>query len=348
MIRRHPWTWLCLHFLIGVVHPRILFYLNRVVPGLRRSTVTDDRQGRASDDVADAIFDRKSIRGSAHGPATERINVARPEFLDSGYLRSAEGTAAFRKLAASPVLPEYLECQLEGLAYFDRVFRGQDDGPASYGDVMTEHHRILATGLEGKRTYKIGGSSDEHSREVAGKIRPADPVALATIDRVMVDAVLRALTEIEFYPLKEWDIPTDGVPRDAWSRGIRTRRGFSIRHPDEKYIPLYFSRMHQCLSLLRRLSSETGRGKGGDRALLLKTLATYFHLGIQAHAFVRINQSLLWAQVNYVLMLNGFRPTCHGYADLVAAFLDTANFRNYFARHVSANAPESREPGEQP
>jgi len=300
-----------------------------MVPGLRRSAVTADTR----------ILDQEVIRESARDLTTEGINVARPEFLDSGYLRSVEGTAAFKKLATSPLVPEYLECQLEGLAYFDKMFRGQNDGPASYGDMMMEHHRILATGLEGKRNYKVGGSSDEHSRDVAGKIR-AYRVALATIDKMMVNAILRALTEIEFYPVKEWDIQTDGIPKDAWSSGIRIKRGFNIRHPDEKYIPLYFSRMHECLSLLRRLSS-TGSRKEKDRALLLQTLATYLHLGIQVHAFVRINQSLLWAQVNYVLMLNRFRPACHGYVDLVAAFLDTKNFRNYFIRHVSGNAPAS-------
>jgi hypothetical protein len=93
--------------------------------------------------------------------------------------------------------------------------------------------------------------------------------------------------------------------------------------------------MDECLSLIRFLSSEIEMRGYKDWNLLLQALATYFHLGIHAHAFVRINQSLLMAQVNYILMLNRFRPVYHGYADLAAAFLDTGDFRDYFMRYVS-------------
>lgn len=100
---------------------------------------------------------------------------------------------------------------------------------------------------------------------------------------------------------------------------------------------MYFSKKAECLALVRHVSANVEATGSNDTGLLLQALATYFHLGIHAHAFVRINQSLLWAQVNYVLMLNHMRPVCHEYVDLVTAFLDVGNFCSYFRRHISVH-----------
>ena len=336
MKKRNLWTWLSLNFFIGVIHPCILFYLNKLIPKLQRSVVTKNTQNYMNDKVESALFNQKVIRASVSDPSMKRINISKPEFLDNGYLRSPEGLTTFKKLPTSPVIPEYLECQLEGLTYFDKVFRGENGCHSPYNDIMIEHHRILATGLEGERNYKVGGISKEYSKDVAGKVRPTEGrVAFVVGDKEMVNAILRALTEIEFYPDGQWEIQIDEIPPDARSSGTRVRRGFGIMHPDGKYIPLYFSKMDECLSLIRYLSSEIEMRGYKDRNSLLQVLATYFHLGIHAHAFVRINQSLLMAQVNYILMLNRFRPVCHGYVDLAAAFLDTGYFCNYFMHYVS-------------
>src|SRR5712691_8579509 len=107
------WTWLSLNFFIGAIHPRVLFYLNKLIPKLQRSVVTN---------VESALFNHKVIRASVSDASMKRINISKPEFLDNGYLRSPEGLTAFKKLPTSPVIPEYLECQLEGLTYFDKVF----------------------------------------------------------------------------------------------------------------------------------------------------------------------------------------------------------------------------------
>jgi len=332
---RNLWTWLSLNFFIGVIHPRILFYLNKLIPKLQRSVVTKNTQNYVNDKVESALFDQKVMCASVSDPSMKRINISKPEFLDNGYLRSSEGLIAFKKLPTSPVLPAYLECQLEGLTYFDKVFRGENGCHSSYNDIMIEHHHILATGLEGERNYKVGGISKEYSKDVAGKLRPTEGrVAFVVGDKKMVNAILRALTEIEFYPDGEWEIQIDEIPPDAKSIGTRVKQGFSIMPPDAKYIPLYFSKMDECLSLIRLLSSEIEIRGYKDRNSLPQALAAYFHLGIHAHAFVRINQSLLMAQVNYILMLNRFRPVCHGYVDLAAAFLDSGDFRNYFTRYV--------------
>lgn len=319
------WTWLNLNCFIGVIHPRILFYLNKLIPGLRRSATKNIQHLR----VEGAGFNKKVNHAF--------VALPKPEFLDNGYLRSPAGLIVFKKLITSPVLPEYLECQLEGLEYFDKVFRG-DDGDVVFNEMMIEHHRILAIGLAGQRNYKVRGFSEEHSKDVAGKLRPAGgQVALGVRDTEMVNVVLRALAEIEFYPDGAWQIQIDDIPTEARSNALRFRRGFNIVHPDAKYVPLYFSKMEQCLSRIRHLSSEVET----DKERLLQLLAAYFHLGIHAHAFVRINQSLLMAQVNYILMLNRLRPVYHGYVDLAAAFLDSGNFFPYFKRYVTHTAAQN-------
>ena len=339
MKKHRLWTWLNLHLLIGTMPPRVLYFLNRLISKRRRSGSFSGLPTGANNEVAYSIFRHEFLHASGHDQQWKSIDISPPEFLGNGYLRSAEGIAAFKSLPASPLLPEYLECQLEGLTYFDNVFRGQDIRRSSYSAMMVEHHRILATGVNGDRSYRVRRDSEEHSRNIAGKLRSSNGrVACAVIDHDMINAVLWALTEVEFYPVEDWDVPVDGIPKEAWSNGARVRKGFQITHPDGHHIPLYFSRMEQCLSLIQHVSANTRGNRNKD--LLIQALATYFHLGIHAHAFVRINQSLLWAQVNYVLMLNRLRPVHHEYVDLVAAFLDIGNFRDYFKRHILARNPE--------
>lgn len=334
MNKHRLWTWLNLNLLIGTVPPRVLYYLNRLIAKQRGSSLSPG----TNNDVFRSVFQHEIFRAGGHDQGRKRGEMSAPEFLGNGYLRSDAGLVAFKSLPTSPLLPDYLECQLEGLRYFDGVFRGQRPHPSSFSAMMIEHHRILATGLHGTRSYRVRRDSEEHSSNIAGKLRsPNGRVACAVIDKDMINAVLRALTEIAFYPVEDWNIAVDGIPTEAWSGGSRVRKGFQITHPDGSHIPLYFSRMEQCLALIQQVSANTDANGNEDRDLLLQALATYFHLGIHAHAFVRINQSLLWAQVNYVLMLNRLRPVHHGYVDLAAAFLNIGSFRDYFKRHILAH-----------
>lgn len=331
MTKRSLWTRLNLSFLVGVIHPRILFHLHKLIANLQGSSTTKNRQDHVKDYVDGAFLDRTVTHASDSG----NQHISRPGFLDNGYLRSTEGLAAFKKFPSSPIHPEYLECQLEGVKYFDKVIRNRFERHSSYRDIMIEHHRIVATGLEGTRNYNIRLLSTELSKDVAGKMRPAGGrLAYPIREKAPVNGILRALAEIDYYPNGRWDIQIDQIPAEAWSSGIRVRKGFDIVYPDGKYIPLFFSKMEEWLSLIKRLSHQIELERYQHRDMLLPALATYYQLGIHAHAFVRINQSLLMAQVNYILMLNHFRPVYHGYLDAAASFLDTAHFRNYFARHV--------------
>lgn len=258
------------------------------------------------------------------------IILSKPAFMKNGVLQSEDGLNAFKKFPNTPLLPEYVKCQLEGLAYFDSVFRGLINSPP-FDDIMVRHHQILSTGTDGRRNYPVG-FSNEYSKDVAGKLRHAGGrVALPVRTPKIVKFVSRLLAEIDCYPVGSWDIEIDGIPQKAWSGAKRTKQGFDIIHPDGKHIPLYFQKMSECIDFLRLPHS-----KSGENGMALRALGTYFHLGIHSHAFVRINQSLLWSQVNYILMLNSYVPVHHGHVDLAAAFLDTCHFCNYFERYVSS------------
>jgi hypothetical protein len=170
------------------------------------------------------------------------------------------------------------------------------------------------------------------SVDVAGKLRHVGGrVAFPVRNSKIVKFISRLLAEIECYPVGWWDIEIDGIPKEAWSSAKRTKKGFDIVHPDGKYIPLYFQKMAECINYIRLLHS-----KSVEDGMMLRALATYFHLGIHSHTFVRINQSLLWSQVNYILMLDGYVPVHHGHVDLAAAFLNTYHFYNFFERYVSS------------
>lgn len=318
-------NWIYLKIFLRFLSPRVLYYLNLIV----KKCIPNPSKGYSVHHVS--IFNQITLF-TDQTSKNDTAHILEPEFLANGFLHSPEGKAAFKKLPDSIILDEYHSCQLEGLSYFDKVFRYIGGSTKHHSTIMVEHHRILATGIDGRHSYPVGFSS-EHSKDVAGKLRHAGGrVAFPVRGSKSIKAVLKALTEIGLYPDGWWDIEIDGIPEKAWSKAKRIKKGFDIVHPDGKYIPIYFNKMGECLNYLRILQLKQSADQ--DITAILHALATYFHLGIHAHAFVRINQSLLWAQVNYILMLNNYLPVHHGFVDLVAAFLSTGHFCVYFKRYM--------------
>ena len=316
------WSWIYLRLFMRLLPAKALYYINKIASALIRD---GSNKFISFFNIAEPVLSGE-----------DACILPEPAFMKNGFLYSDDGLNAFRKFPDSPLLPEYIECQLEGLFYFDAVFRGLMN-QASFGDVMVRHHQILSTGTDGRRNYPVG-FSNEYSKDVAGKRRHASGrVAFPVRNSKIVKFISRLLAETDRYPVGLWDIEIDGLPKEAWSSANRIKQGFDIVHPDGKYIPLYFQKMAECINFMRLLHS-----KSVDDGMTLRALATYFHLGIHSHAFVRINQSLLWSQVNYILMLNGYVPVHHGHVDLAAAFLNTYHFCSFFERYVSSKNLDSR------
>ncbi len=319
---------LSLNNLIEFVPPYVNYYLEKMLPR-RLWTGYGKKCG-----ISDTTFEKANVSLSVCAQSTGEHANALPEFINSGYLTSEEGMVAFKKWPNSPLLPGYFECQLEGMIYFDEIFRCAGGQHLKHGEIMVEHHRILASGLDGLRSYRVG-LSKECSADVAGMLRHAGGrVAFPVRDPKAVNEILRALIAARCFPGGERDIKLTGLSREAWSKVKRVKRGLDIIHPDGKYIPIFFKEMGYCLDSIRQYMHESNKKGFKNTSFLLQVLATYFHLGIHSHSFVRINQSLLWSQVNYILMLNGFKPVHHGNADLVAAFLDDKDFCDYFSEYV--------------
>ncbi|MFW9901096.1 MAG: hypothetical protein ACFFDY_07380 [Candidatus Thorarchaeota archaeon] len=264
--------------------------------------------------------------------------LAKPKFLDNDFLRSPEGLSAFAKNPESTLLPEYIECQIEGLQFFDQYFRCDSIQHLSFNDFICEHHRIISTGVSGNRNYKIRVISFENSKDYKSELRPAGYRAGYPIeDTEIINIILQAFKEIGINPQGEWKINVDGIPSYALPSGIRLPNGLHIIYPDGKYIPLYFSKMNEKLSQLRNLSACNSNFQQSTSNTILHNLAIYYHLGITLHAFKRINQSLLMSQINYLLKYNGFNFIYHDNLDFIALFMDTKDFCNFFSRYVLSN-----------
>lgn len=71
-----------------------------------------------------------------------------------------------------------------------------------------------------------------------------------------------------------------------------------------------------------------------DQTQFLQLLADYYQVMINAHPFIRINQSLLMAQVNSLLASFGFSPMKHNDMDIFAMGLSSSEFRRLFRNRV--------------
>jgi hypothetical protein len=108
--------------------------------------------------------------------------------------------------------------------------------------------------------------------------------------------------------------------------------------PDAKGIPFFLERMETQMAKLRAFplfdahaNDAFNRAKKKE---FLDLLCNYYQVGINAQLFKRINNSLLMTQVNYFLMLRGFKAVAHGQLDNAAFFLDSPDFRKFFHWHV--------------
>jgi hypothetical protein len=68
-------------------------------------------------------------------------------------------------------------------------------------------------------------------------------------------------------------------------------------------------------------------------------IADYYQVGINAHLFPRVNNSLLMTQANCLLRFAGLRGIPHGALDYYALYKVPADFRAIFSRAVLARNP---------
>lgn len=130
---------------------------------------------------------------------------------------------------------------------------------------------------------------------------------------------------------KRWD-PRSTMPKN-WGVGSRVLH----RYPPFFTQPLYLDRMSQIMGHIENCLLRTHPNTPLRDVIIL--IADYYQVGINAHLFARVNNSLLMAQVNYLLHFAGLRGIAHGALDYYALYKVPADFRAIFVRAVLERNP---------
>lgn len=125
----------------------------------------------------------------------------------------------------------------------------------------------------------------------------------------------------------------DGIPTAALPRyTVSSVGGVKYDYPPAKFVPLYVAEMAASFGRLRAMLA----GGSVDQEAALGELARFYHLAMIGHPFMRVNNSLLMAEVNVVLKRLGMKPVPHGDLDYVVRSLDSDGARAAFLGYVRA------------
>lgn len=232
----------------------------------------------------------------------------------------------------------------------------------SFVEHLAHLHRTLALGTDKQNAYRHPGSGSNHF--MTQNIRPGvfrtkesnpgglmypfrqtDPREAKATAQSFQLGLSRFFPDVAMMPSSEhrgpfvYRIPIEGVDRTYWpeNRAFKDSLGMiQIHHTYPSSSAPYLTRMH---TLYRKLLEGPMVEKAPS---LLQDIAQYYHYGIHAHLFRRINNSLLLLQVNTFLELYGFRGNYHRDLDVYAVNL---NFEDFFAKFKEwlqeANPPQS-------
>lgn len=256
----------------------------------------------------------------------------------------------------APKDPAYLRNAYQ-MAHKEKEFIGsQKMAPTSLTSLaFQEHlrslHRILAIGADGTNPFIHPGSGGMrfHTQMIeAGHFRPLKRLApLEYTFRQSSHREARALPEIiriiqgrsesnvswnlqEFTGMLVFRTPIDGVEPERWPTNEAKKdsvlRQIQIKHTYPEDFSPYLNKMHEIYIRLCREFTNS------DQDALLRELAQYYHYGINAHLFRRMNHSLLMIQINTFLTLRGWQGNYHSDLDVYATNLSFEEFYPKFLR----------------
>ncbi len=216
-------------------------------------------------------------------------------------------------------------------------------------ETLREEHALLTNGEKGRYTGFFDGSpgkNDKGSMEVlSGKFRTPESISnrlaldidrLLTIPRSSWTNREQILRDIKADPTIEIPgIPEEGLPKNNIAKNFPSERMHI--YPGAKYIPAYLDRMQELMKKIRGCESCS-------RHELVSYIADYYHTGVNAHLFLRANQSLLMSQINYMLLrigLSGVPPLRVGgqKLDTMALLMGSERFKKYFIEEVLEHSP---------
>ena len=135
------------------------------------------------------------------------------------------------------------------------------------------------------------------------------------------------------HDVHRWTPSIEGIPDHALGENVsystKTFKSTYHKYPNAKHLKLYVKRMEDLMAELKSFDLEKGNKKD-----FLKTLADYYHVGANAHLFEKVNNSVLMAQVNYLLGYAGVKPIAHGRLDYIAFGSNSEDFRKIFLKTI--------------
>lgn len=295
-----------------------------------------------------------SAQVSFQQPATatkaNQISAENPIWVRSLFPNKPENTPyaktyiANLTYAANQFRDLFLKSNFKTEAEFIRILQLNHkqavDGPSAndfYGgqDSLEDKVKLLvkavnADPLQAKQVM------NDHTKTIGGKFRSEadlDFIPTLLLENYIPDfkkpARTKQILNFSNDVVKILGVPKEGLPVNNFSE-------WALYHnyPASKYYPYYLKTMQQLMSLIRNC-------KNCSQQQVIGYLADYYHTGTNAHLFLRVNHSLLMAQVNVILMQMGLNPIPHwvGYPlnlriDIAAIMVSSANFYPIFVKEV--------------
>jgi len=187
---------------------------------------------------------------------------------------------------------------------------------------------VPAQSYAGRYRSEVGAPSDKylhHEVLVAAEIREK---ILALTNNQTIKA-----TSVGGVPFRFKHPQVEGIPEEAGPRYSISGDKIQFDYPAPKYIRLYLAEMAKSLEFIHQ-QLQSG---APDRELVLKALARYYHLVAVGHPFLRVNNSLVMAEVNVVLLQIGMNTVPHGDLDYLMRSLDSADAEQVFVAYILQN-----------
>jgi len=126
-------------------------------------------------------------------------------------------------------------------------------------------------------------------------------------------------------------------PKLVMPKNFNSHETIQHKYPRFYYQELYLDRMSDLMKEIENCLLRSCPGKSNRE--ILNTIADYYQTGINAHLFLRVNNSLLMNQVNYLLRYMDLKGISHEALDYLALYKVPGDFREAFIRAVERRNP---------
>jgi hypothetical protein len=133
-------------------------------------------------------------------------------------------------------------------------------------------------------------------------------------------------------PWRKVFLQIPGISKEALPYNIRSKHFYS----DSGYIDDY---LKAAVSKLTRIKGALLCHRGGSGGEVLRDLADYYYIMVNAHSFHTVNNSIIMNHINVILRELGHSEISHGYLDLLVMCFLMVDFRQIFLFHLQGRLP---------